>query len=401
MFFPTAYCKNPVDQRWYDFDDSKVTEVGQQEVVTRSAYLLFYQRRQLADKNLEELNRGQHWVYRLSRNPENSSVNRQEMNKLDRDSDSRQSLSQSLPRRTDIFTTPQQSRRQISSVQSIAKQAWSTPQPQRKYSHHMDHDKSPSNFSRQNSIPSKSRPHSGEHNKLDKDFLTSLRVNLPPCKPENTISQTPSSPSDDRSHMTCPPSTPISTEKGPPITMMSGSPATIQINKVALPPLSNVTNNATKQSSPVTMATNRLNSNQDSPDSKTISDSAGQHTARTPVQNSETKTQKLSPPSSFASQNRNHPVNNTDTETKTVKEILASSQFGSPRNGHNCDSVISWPVVPQQSFPTSMPVTNGIPKHMVTGVKEHTAKRSLNQTFQQINNGLYLLNNNSLLFVQY
>ncbi|RWS15006.1 ubiquitin specific protease-like protein [Dinothrombium tinctorium] len=41
----TAYCKNPVDGKWYFFDDTKVTPVPEDTVVTADAYILFYQRR--------------------------------------------------------------------------------------------------------------------------------------------------------------------------------------------------------------------------------------------------------------------------------------------------------------------------------------------------------------------
>lgn len=42
----TAYCKDPNSQEWYDFDDSSVNKLrGEEDVVTESAYILFYQRR--------------------------------------------------------------------------------------------------------------------------------------------------------------------------------------------------------------------------------------------------------------------------------------------------------------------------------------------------------------------
>ncbi|KAJ3281959.1 ubiquitin carboxyl-terminal hydrolase [Borealophlyctis nickersoniae] len=41
----TAYAKNPLDDEWYNFDDSRVTKVEADNVMTSAAYLLFYQRR--------------------------------------------------------------------------------------------------------------------------------------------------------------------------------------------------------------------------------------------------------------------------------------------------------------------------------------------------------------------
>jgi ubiquitin carboxyl-terminal hydrolase 31 len=42
----TAYCKNPVDNSWWSFDDTRVVQLASAaEVKTASAYILFYQRR--------------------------------------------------------------------------------------------------------------------------------------------------------------------------------------------------------------------------------------------------------------------------------------------------------------------------------------------------------------------
>ncbi|XP_054250021.1 ubiquitin carboxyl-terminal hydrolase 43 [Indicator indicator] len=41
----TAYCCNALDGRWYSYDDSRVEGLREAEVSTRSAYILFYQRR--------------------------------------------------------------------------------------------------------------------------------------------------------------------------------------------------------------------------------------------------------------------------------------------------------------------------------------------------------------------
>lgn len=43
-----AYCCNALDGRWYSYDDSRVEGVREAEVSTRSAYILFYQRRNAA-----------------------------------------------------------------------------------------------------------------------------------------------------------------------------------------------------------------------------------------------------------------------------------------------------------------------------------------------------------------
>lgn len=42
---PPAFCCNALDGRWYSYDDSRVEGVREAEVSTRSAYILFYQRR--------------------------------------------------------------------------------------------------------------------------------------------------------------------------------------------------------------------------------------------------------------------------------------------------------------------------------------------------------------------
>lgn len=43
----TAYAKDPESGDWYDFDDSSVCKLSSSEdVVTESAYILFYQRRE-------------------------------------------------------------------------------------------------------------------------------------------------------------------------------------------------------------------------------------------------------------------------------------------------------------------------------------------------------------------
>ena len=41
----TAYCKNPVFGKWYDFDDSSVSKISASSLNTKAAYVLFYKKR--------------------------------------------------------------------------------------------------------------------------------------------------------------------------------------------------------------------------------------------------------------------------------------------------------------------------------------------------------------------
>ncbi|XP_071620745.1 LOW QUALITY PROTEIN: ubiquitin carboxyl-terminal hydrolase 43, partial [Heliangelus exortis] len=59
----TAYCCNALDGRWYSYDDSRVEGVREEEVSTRSAYILFYQRRNAGGPAASPL--PQHWLSRL------------------------------------------------------------------------------------------------------------------------------------------------------------------------------------------------------------------------------------------------------------------------------------------------------------------------------------------------
>lgn len=45
----TAYCKNPVDQYWYCYDDASVTQIDESQVCNENAYILFYKRRDSID----------------------------------------------------------------------------------------------------------------------------------------------------------------------------------------------------------------------------------------------------------------------------------------------------------------------------------------------------------------
>lgn len=41
----TAYCRNPYDTQWYSFDDTRVESIKKTNLITNSAYMLFYQKR--------------------------------------------------------------------------------------------------------------------------------------------------------------------------------------------------------------------------------------------------------------------------------------------------------------------------------------------------------------------
>lgn len=45
VWFVVATCRSPVSEAWYLFDDHLVSEVRPETVVTKDAYILFYQRR--------------------------------------------------------------------------------------------------------------------------------------------------------------------------------------------------------------------------------------------------------------------------------------------------------------------------------------------------------------------
>lgn len=40
-----AYCKNELDNNWYEFDDTVVTKLEPADVLTKEAYVLFYQKK--------------------------------------------------------------------------------------------------------------------------------------------------------------------------------------------------------------------------------------------------------------------------------------------------------------------------------------------------------------------
>lgn len=47
-----AFCRNAVDNLWYEFDDSFVSPVSETEVMNREAYVLFYQKKGTASNEM-------------------------------------------------------------------------------------------------------------------------------------------------------------------------------------------------------------------------------------------------------------------------------------------------------------------------------------------------------------
>ncbi|XP_071476699.1 ubiquitin carboxyl-terminal hydrolase 31-like [Diadema antillarum] len=67
----TAYCRNSLDGQWYHFDDAKVTLIPEERLVSKAAYLLFYQRRThtagsttSTDGSMSSSG-SDHWVHRM------------------------------------------------------------------------------------------------------------------------------------------------------------------------------------------------------------------------------------------------------------------------------------------------------------------------------------------------
>jgi len=65
----TAVCRNPTDGQWYSFDDIHTKQIPETEVVTKDAYILFYQKSCLSpspSSSSSSSGSGQdHWVYRM------------------------------------------------------------------------------------------------------------------------------------------------------------------------------------------------------------------------------------------------------------------------------------------------------------------------------------------------
>ena len=66
----SACCKNFPDSQWYTFDDTKVTRMSEADVVGRTAYLLFYQRRSV------EVIQTDHWLLENIDIPRNAPVSK-------------------------------------------------------------------------------------------------------------------------------------------------------------------------------------------------------------------------------------------------------------------------------------------------------------------------------------
>jgi len=51
----TAYAKNVKDERWYSFDDSSVSAVDESQIISKAAYVLFYERQESqVEESMEE-----------------------------------------------------------------------------------------------------------------------------------------------------------------------------------------------------------------------------------------------------------------------------------------------------------------------------------------------------------
>lgn len=68
----TAFCKNPVDGCWYNYDDTTVQPVSEEHLVTSGAYLLFYVRQSLlspspvsSSESSQSSSSSSHWLYHM------------------------------------------------------------------------------------------------------------------------------------------------------------------------------------------------------------------------------------------------------------------------------------------------------------------------------------------------
>lgn len=71
----TAFCKNPVDNNWYSFDDECVHPITESQLVSNGAYLLFYVRQELAThsplsssaSSTSSSGSSNHWIHHIPR----------------------------------------------------------------------------------------------------------------------------------------------------------------------------------------------------------------------------------------------------------------------------------------------------------------------------------------------
>lgn len=62
----TAFCKNPTDLQWYLYDDTRVEKMLPEKVVSSSAYLLFYVRRNPCSSSASESSAtSDHWTRKI------------------------------------------------------------------------------------------------------------------------------------------------------------------------------------------------------------------------------------------------------------------------------------------------------------------------------------------------
>ncbi|XP_064621889.1 ubiquitin carboxyl-terminal hydrolase 31-like [Lineus longissimus] len=126
----TAFCKNPYDDQWYSFDDTKVTPLQEDQIITRNAYMLFYQRRSLVGLSSSSGSSASsiegHWLMRMvpfkySPSPPSKLLSKSEETLLD------EPVKDSEP--TKVVDTTKQTLRNISSYGSLNRGAKLPPTP--------------------------------------------------------------------------------------------------------------------------------------------------------------------------------------------------------------------------------------------------------------------------------
>ena len=69
----TAFCKNPVDGRWYHYDDTTVQPIAEDQLATAGAYMLFYVRQSLlstsplssSESSQSSCSSANHWIFHM------------------------------------------------------------------------------------------------------------------------------------------------------------------------------------------------------------------------------------------------------------------------------------------------------------------------------------------------